>query len=284
MTRLDPRFRERELEDEIRVHLEMAARERVARGEPRLEAERAAREEFGDVARVRAAMRAAWGLGSALQPAGAYPTANDRLKESFRSWFWAAMIVATLVHSGAFALWPELVAAVPTIPASELEVIPPPEIDIPEPPQPIDKPALPVAATVDLDEDVTIERSDWESHPLETLPLPRTRTETDVSAAPGWTPYTVAPTILNRDQVTKAMEREYPALLRDAKIGGTVMVYFYIDEDGVVRDRRIDQSSGHRGLDEAALAVAETFRFSPALNRDRKVPVWVSLPIRFQVR
>ena len=284
MTRFDPRARERELEDEIRVHLEMAIRERVARGESCHEAERAAREEFGDVSRVKAAARAAWGLGTSLQPAGACLTANDRLKESSRSWFWAAMIVATLVHSGVFALWPELVAAVPTIPPSELEVIPAPDVDIPEPPQPIDKPALPVAATVDLDEEVTIPRTDWDSSPVETLPPPPTHTVSDVSAGPGWTPYTVAPTILNRDEVSHAMEREYPPLLRDANIGGTVMVFFYIDENGAVRDRRLDESSGHAGLDEAALAVAETFRFSPALNRDQNVPVWVSLPIRFQVR
>jgi TonB family protein len=76
----------------------------------------------------------------------------------------------------------------------------------------------------------------------------------------------------------------YPALLRDAGVGGTVRVYFYIDEDGVVRDTRIDQSSGHPALDDAALSVASVYRFSPALNRDRPTPVWVSFPITFQVR
>jgi protein TonB len=90
--------------------------------------------------------------------------------------------------------------------------------------------------------------------------------------------------VLTRDEVVRAMVREYPAVLRDAGIGGTVTVFFFVDENGLVRDRRIDQSSGIPGLDAAALEVAETFRFSPALNRDHKVPVWVSLPIRFQVR
>jgi len=80
------------------------------------------------------------------------------------------------------------------------------------------------------------------------------------------------------------MEREYPPLLRDAGIGGTVRVYFFIDENGTVQDTRIDQSSGHQALDDAALEVAGIYRFSPALNRDKKVPVWVSFPITFQVR
>ncbi|HSG48141.1 MAG TPA: energy transducer TonB, partial [Longimicrobiales bacterium] len=61
-------------------------------------------------------------------------------------------------------------------------------------------------------------------------------------------------------------------------------VYFLIDENGAVQDFRIDQSSGHQALDQAALDVASVYKFSPALNRDKKVPVWVSFPITFQVR
>jgi TonB family protein len=107
---------------------------------------------------------------------------------------------------------------------------------------------------------------------------------TDISAAPTFTPYTVAPSILNRGDVMRSMEREYPPLLRDAGIGGTVTVYFFIDEDGLVQDRQINDSSGHQALDDAAMVVSEIYRFSPALNRDKKVPVWVSFSITFQVR
>ena len=66
--------------------------------------------------------------------------------------------------------------------------------------------------------------------------------------------------------------------------GGTVRVHRFLDQDGRVQDRRIDVSSGHAAIDDAALAVAEVYEFSPALNRDQKVPVWVSFPITFQVR
>jgi hypothetical protein len=37
-------------------------------------------------------------------------TANERLKRSFSSWFWGSMILATVVHFGMFAFWPELTA------------------------------------------------------------------------------------------------------------------------------------------------------------------------------
>lgn len=283
MTRLDPVARERDLDDEIRIHLEMAVRERIARGECRAEAERAARAEFGDIVWVKAAARAAWLGAPALGTAGAPRSANDRLKDSFPSWFWTAMILAVLVHSGLFAFWPEMAAAVPTIDDDEIEVLHMPDIAIPPPPEPIPQPAFPVAADIEMSEDITIPRTEWDEHPVETLPPPPTTTGGDVSAAPRITPYEVRPEILNREEVARAMEREYPAVLRDARIGGTVRVYFFVDEQGLVRDRRIHEGSGHLGLDQAALAVAETFRFSPALNRDRRVPVWVSLPIRFQV-
>ena len=39
-----------------------------------------------------------------------------------------------------------------------------------------------------------------------------------------------------------------------------------------------------RSLDEAALRVADAFTFAPARNRNEIVPVWILLPITFQVR
>ena len=47
------RKREKELEEEVLSHLEMAARERVERGVDEAEAERAARQEFGNVGLVK---------------------------------------------------------------------------------------------------------------------------------------------------------------------------------------------------------------------------------------
>lgn len=106
----------------------------------------------------------------------------------------------------------------------------------------------------------------------------------DVSAAPTFTPYTVSPDLRNRDEVGRALEREYPPLLRDAGLGGRVNVWLFINEEGIVQNTRVNESSGHPSLDEAALKVANVMRFSPALNRDKRVPVWVSIPITFQVR
>jgi len=212
-------------------------------------------------------------------------TANERLKKTFDTWFWGSVIAATLLHFGAFAFWPELTAEDMTFTSSELEAIElPPEIEIPPPPETIARPATPVIAAAEIDEDITIAPTTFEENPVEDLPPPPEDQATDLSAAPTFTPFTVAPSIQNRDEVMRAMMREYPPLLRDAGIGGTVVVWFFIDEEGRVQQNQVNQSSGHQALDDAALAVAGIYRFSPALNRDRRVPVWVQFPITFQVR
>lgn len=209
-------------------------------------------------------------------------TANDRFKRSFSAWFWGSMIAATAVHFAVFAFWPELQAEDVSIVVAEMEAVDiPPEVEIPPPPEAIARPATPVVTDAIIEDDITIAVTTFDDNPVENLPPPPSEVEADISAAPTFTPMTVRPDLLNEREVQRALEREYPPLLRDAGIGGTVKVHFFIDEEGVVKDTRIDESSGHSALDEAALRVADVFEFTPALNRDKKVPVWISLPITF---
>jgi protein TonB len=109
-------------------------------------------------------------------------------------------------------------------------------------------------------------------------------TAEDIEAAPTFTPMTVPPKLLNQDEAVRAMQRFYPPLLRDAGIGGTVKMWFLIDENGRVMQTRVKEPSGQPSLDEAAHKVGEIMRFSPALNRDQKVKVWVEVPIIFRTQ
>jgi TonB family protein len=102
-------------------------------------------------------------------------------------------------------------------------------------------------------------------------------------APPTFTPYTVSPDIKNREEVAAALQRGYPAALKEEGIGGTVSVWFFVGEEGTVQNAQVNESSGYRELDEAALSMASVVEFTPALNRDRRVPVWVSLPVAFGV-
>ncbi len=116
------------------------------------------------------------------------------------------------------------------------------------------------------------------------LPPPPPMEPSDVSDHPVFTPMTVRPEITNVREVIQAMEQAYPKVLRDAGIGGRVVVWFFLTETGEVADTRISQSSGNPALDDAALSVANIYEFTPALNVDRPVPVWVQYPITFEVR
>ncbi len=216
-------------------------------------------------------------------------TANDRLHNSASALLWTSMLVATGVHFGVFTLWPEMRARDVSYTMQEIAAIElPPEIEIPEAPQAIARPATPVIAAANIDEDITIAPTTFEANPVSELPPPpepdRAAVQRDLAAAPVFTPYTVRPDIRNREDVRRALEREYPALLRDAGIGGTVQVWFFIDEAGAVQRTMVAETSGYEALDAAALKVADIIQFTPALNRDKRVPVWISLPVTFVVR
>ena len=109
-----------------------------------------------------------------------------------------------------------------------------------------------------------------------------TVTAENIEAAPVFTPFTVPPTLKNTDAVSRALQRYYPPLLRDAGIGGTVKIWFLIDESGRVVKTQLKTGSGHAALDDAANKVADVMEFTPALNRDQKVKVWVDMPIVFR--
>lgn len=211
-------------------------------------------------------------------------SANERLKAAFDSWLWTSVLAAVVIHFATFAFWPEMTAADISIDrdgATHLEPLG--KVDIPPAPEPLSKPALPVAAPVDVGDDLTIGRTTFDHNPVDDLPPPPSRPTSRSVGRSGFFPFTVAPRVLNADEVVRAMTREYPTVLRNAGIGGTVSVNFAVDEDGRVLETSIGESSGYGALDEAALAVADVIRFSPAMNGDRHVAVRVAFPIVFRV-
>jgi periplasmic protein TonB len=214
-------------------------------------------------------------------------TANDRFKRGFGDWYWYSIAMAAALHLALLAFWPEMTSADMRGASDELTTIEfPAELDIPPPPEEIVRPATPVIGSMDIDDAITVPDTRWESNPVESLAPPARSTagDTDLALAPKYVPHTVAPELRNRSDVKRALERNYPAMLRDAGIGGSPTVWFFIDEDGRVLDTRLHQSSGYPAMDQAAMAVAQVMRFSPAMNRDDRVRVWVELPIVFRAR
>jgi periplasmic protein TonB len=214
-------------------------------------------------------------------------TANDQFKRGFSDWFWYSIAVAAVVHLVMFAFWPEMTSADVGIRSDELTAIElPPEIEIPPPPEQIARPATPVVSSAQIDDDITIAPTTFDANPIENLPPPPTASAgaDDISRAPTFTPMTVRPELQNTREIQRALERNYPPLLRDAGIGGTPVVWFFIDENGRVLRTQLSKSSGYDALDAAAIQVANQMQFSPALNRDKRVQVWVEIPVVFTAR
>ena len=108
--------------------------------------------------------------------------------------------------------------------------------------------------------------------------------EASVSSTPTFTPYTVQPELRNRTAVQGALRDNYPRVLRERNIGGPVRLWVLIDTAGNVIRSEVQESSGNEILDRAASRVATVMQFTPAMNRDRKVSVWLQLPVVFKVQ
>jgi protein TonB len=71
----------------------------------------------------------------------------------------------------------------------------------------------------------------------------------------------------------------YPDLAREAGVDGTVQLRVLVGKDGRVKDVHVDRSIAL--LDEAAVAAARQWVFTPALSNGHPVMVWVAVPVRF---
>jgi periplasmic protein TonB len=198
--------------------------------------------------------------------------------------FAISVTISATLHFAFFAWNPTFGAGDMGFSTSELTAIDlPPEIEIPPAPQTIARPATPVVTSTPIDEDITIAPTTFEANPVANLPPPpvSSRSEPDLRAAPQFTPYTVRPELRNTEVVRALLVRHYPPIVRDAGLGGTVMLWVFIDEMGVVQRALVNVTSGFPALDEAALKVVPEMVFSPAIFRDKRVPVWIELPLHF---
>ncbi|MFT3735576.1 MAG: energy transducer TonB [Rhodocyclaceae bacterium] len=76
---------------------------------------------------------------------------------------------------------------------------------------------------------------------------------------------------------------DYPMLLREQGIGGTVLLRVWAGIDGLPGDITILKSSGYRLLDEAALRAVRSWRFLPARRGSERLASWVEFPVRFAI-
>lgn len=102
------------------------------------------------------------------------------------------------------------------------------------------------------------------------------------SAATERKPVWKRPEILNRRELEKLLVDNYPEDLRMVGIGGTTNIMVWVDEKGFPHSKMIQTSSGLCQLDLAALEVAKSFRFRPALKDGVPTRVVVTFPVTFR--
>ena len=76
----------------------------------------------------------------------------------------------------------------------------------------------------------------------------------------------------------------YPAKARRRGWQGRVLLEVRVTATGVVAGLKVEQSSGHPILDQAALKAVRDWRFVPALAVGRPVADIVTVPVHFQLR
>ena len=137
----------------------------------------------------------------------------------------------------------------------------------------------------------------WENEPdaplpivsLPTAPSPYTAayevppvpSDASVMEMPQYVYHTTRPELANRWQVRKTLEDKYPATLKDAGIGGTTVLYLFVNTDGTVSDAIVKTSSGHPSLDWAAVQAAKSARFLPASDEGIPVGIWIEMEMPF---
>jgi protein TonB len=76
----------------------------------------------------------------------------------------------------------------------------------------------------------------------------------------------------------------YPLLARRRNYEGTVVLDVLVRRDGTVESIRLARSSGHQSLDRSARKAVREWTFHPGKRGDEAVEMWVTIPIRFQLR
>ena len=144
------------------------------------------------------------------------------------------------------------------------------QIKIPEPPA---RPSVPVASEDDFfDEDITIEDTDFDDFEDWDAPPPPSK-----GPQVKFIPYEKPP-------IPKIpIKPIYPEMAIAAQIEGTVYITFFIDIKGNVKDAFVKKGIPGTGLDEAALEAVNRSKWIPAKQRDKKVGVWQTIPVRFSL-
>jgi len=157
----------------------------------------------------------------------------------------------------------------------KMTMIPPPEteqIELPEPPA---RPSIPIATEEEFaDEDY--DEFDSRHEILGDLPPPPEPGGDDSE----FVAYDKAPTT----KAGKGINPEYPKLAIEMKLEGKVYIKFFVDKRGRVDRSKIIMQKGNPVFEKAAIDAVANSEWKPAMQRDMKVGVWMTVPVTFRLK
>lgn len=198
-----------------------------------------------------------------------YKTPEANLKLKYRKTLELSLIVSLLILIGLFRaiqhieIHPREIKVNPFV--IKVEQIPQTEQIVPRP-----RPGLPIA-------------TENEQIPLEVTVKP-TELDSGIEAGFVFVPYDEPPLPIGGMAAIR-QRIKYPELALKSGLEGTVVLGVLVDENGNVMKTEILQDSGlNVGFEKAAEEAVMAVKWKPAMQRDRKVRVWVSIPIHFRLQ
>jgi len=213
---------------------------------------------------------------------------------------WASLAISAAIHGSAFAtLGLAVDRAVPAKTAGPLQITwlmpaPPAPAATPAPvkPQRVARPASrsashpiprPVIASAGQPSDPTpaipAAPAPAATPPASDHDMPPSEASANESAAPA--PPVVPP--LFTAAYLRNPPPDYPAESRRWGEEGRVLLRVRVRPDGQPDEILLQQSSGHRRLDRAALDAVRRWRFAPARQGEQAVAAWVVVPLHFSL-
>lgn len=215
----------------------------------------------------------------------AHAPSRDGLSPAQRRGVVAAILLA---HVG--ALW--AVLQVPAVREAVMEAAPvfvdllaPPAPPVPIPPPPPVLRPLPKAPPTLVTAPPAPQPAPFEAPPMPDLPEPPPVIPVAVQAPPAPPAPAPPPKEIPASAVQYLVKPapEYPRLSIRLGEAGLVMVSVYIDEAGLPRTVRVQQSSGHARLDDTAVAAVQKARFKPYTQNGLPMAGWARIPIPFEL-
>jgi periplasmic protein TonB len=76
---------------------------------------------------------------------------------------------------------------------------------------------------------------------------------------------------------------KYPEIAKRRGWQGVVMLNVLVSAEGRVKNIKIASGSGYKILDREAFNIVKKWRFFPGMQNDKKIEMWVTVPIRFKL-